>query len=265
MSDEISITNPLPEIGARISAEPAKKSAKSKNWSRSIGPWGHRVRVFAADSGIIYAEMRSLKDPTKYVSVSLKTRDRNWAVAWAKKETARWQAGDLPSLGQGKATLSHLLALHATHRSAKKVESERKADERRSQMWARFLGGNKDVHAISYQEWEDFIAKRRTGEIDANGEIVDPKQWKPVRDGTIAADLHFLRGVLHFGCKWREGDRYLVREDVTRGFEIPRERNIRRPVVNVERFAALRAAAEKVRVRVGGKKARDAIIPARGA
>lgn len=117
-------------------------------------------------------------------------------------------ADDRPALSQEITTLAKLLSLYAIHRTAKKVESERKANERRAKLWVRCRKADKDVSKISLAEWEYFITKRRSGEIDAADEPLEPDKRKEVRDGTICADLVFLLSVINFGCRWREGDRY---------------------------------------------------------
>ena len=70
-----------------------------------------------------------------------------------------------------------------------------------------------------------------------------------VKDGTIAADLIWLRGVLTLSTKWQgEDGTYLMREDPTRGYPVPKEKNPRRPLATQERFERVRAVAEQVRM-----------------
>ena len=70
-----------------------------------------------------------------------------------------------------------------------------------------------------------------------------------VKDGTVAADLIWLRGVLNWATKWQgEEGTYLMREDPTRGYPIPKEKNPRRPLATQERFERVRAVAEQVRM-----------------
>jgi integrase len=80
-----------------------------------------------------------------------------------------------------------------------------------------------------------------------------------VRDGTVRSDCLWLRQVLGWGTTWRERDGngpYLVREDPVRGFAVPQEKNVRRPVATTDRFEALRKVSDQVpmEVRRGGNR-----------
>jgi integrase len=155
-------------------------------------------------------------------------------------------------------SLSRLLDFYLKHRTPRKVASEQQADHRRSEMWQQWLGAQKDMSKLSLRDWEGFIDARRSGEIDADGMPVEANKRQPVRDGTVWADLVFLLGVLNWATKWREGGQYLLKENVARGFPLPREKNVRRPVVSAERYQKVLAAAPQLMMRIGqGKKARE--------
>ena len=81
-----------------------------------------------------------------------------------------------------------------------------------------------------------------------------------MRDGTVAADLTFLKSVLNWATRWQDRQaRYLMRENPARGFHLPVEKNPRRPTATQNRFAKVRAAAEQVRMVVGrGRSRREA-------
>src|SRR5690242_16258835 len=184
-----------------MSEKAAKK--RKKAWSKSVGPYGHRIRLFEDVSGIVYAEMRDPARPGKYKSISLRKRDRDYAIAWAKEEVGKWMAiGETQIIAQ-TPSLSRLLTLYLQHRTPRKVASEQQADHRRSDMWVQWLGAKKDMTRLSLRDWEGFIDARRSGEIDANGQRVDEEKRQPVRDGTVWADLVFLLGLLNWSMKWR--------------------------------------------------------------
>ena len=78
-----------------------------------------------------------------------------------------------------------------------------------------------------------------------------------VRDSTIAADLVWLRTVLRWATRWQDEDaRYLMTEDVTRGYAIPKEKNPRRPLATEDRFRKVLAVAHLVKMasRCGGRR-----------
>ena len=88
---------------------------------------------------------------------------------------------------------------------------------------------------------------------------MDNHEPQVVRDGTVASDLVFLRGVLSWASKWQDEDaQYLMKENPTRGYPIPTEKNPRRPLATQMRFAKVRAAAPAVQMAFGrGKMRRD--------
>ena len=64
---------------------------------------------------------------------------------------------------------------------------------------------------------------------------------------TVEADLKWLRWVLNWGTEWRDHcGRYLLRENPVRGYEIPVEKNPKRPVASDDRFEALRTVSDQV-------------------
>lgn len=220
---------------------------KAKTWSKSIGPYGSRIRLFEdPNSGIIYAETA---DPTLgagYRSRSLRHRDRKRAVHWAHEQLAKLQRHEQIMLNR-VPTLGLVLGLYLRHQTLKKCEAEQKADARRAELWGRFLGNRKDLRRITRHQWDSFVELRRSGAIGARGHEVKESSRRPVRAGTVAADLVFLRSVISWAMTWQTEDgRYLLSEDVTRGFEIPSDKNPRRPVVTQDRYEKLLAVADQV-------------------
>lgn len=224
---------------------------KAKAWSKSIGPYGSRIRLFEdPNSGIIYAETA---DPTLragYRSRSLRHRDRKRAIRWAHEQLAKLQQHEQVMLDR-VPTLGLVLGLYLRHQTPKKCEAEQKADARRAELWKRFLGSKKDLRRITRHEWDSFIELRISGAIDSRGKGTKRGARRPVRSGTVGSDLIFLRTVLHWAEKWQdESGRYLLREDPTRGFEIPKDLNPRRPLATDDRTERIRAVADQVEMDV---------------
>lgn len=233
---------------------------KRGTWSDSVGEWGrNRIRLFADRSGIIYAETADTSLACGRRSVSLRHRDRAAAIAWAKAEVLKSPDGHSTRGHENSRQAAHLFALYREHRSHRKVLSERNADARRTETFVRWLGSEKDMSTLSLRDWEGFIYARQSGEIDARGiRVDDPSARRKVRLGTVAAELTFLQSVLNFGTKWRENGRYVLSENVARGFPMPHEKNIRRPVADEPRYLAVRAVAAMVMMVVGrGENARE--------
>ena len=149
----------------------------------------------------------------------------------------------------------------AVHRTPRKSSGEQQADERRTDMWTRFLGTNRDPYTISLERWESFIDRRRTGELDARGKSVAENERRSVRDRCVEADLVWLKRIFSWAVRWRtpQGP-YLMRENPVRGYEIPGEKNPRRPVATTDRYEAIRAVSDQVlmEIRWHGKRTNSA-------
>jgi len=218
---------------------------KSKTWSYSVGTAPNTVCVYERlPGGPLYAR---IWEGTRHLRLSLKHRDKEAARAYAAQEHAKLIAGD-EQARQGKVSLARLFALYETHRTPQKSATEQKEDRRRTELWTRHLGSDKDPMRISGREWENLIQGRSTGEIGPRGELIsDPRDRRAVGPRTIERELRFLLAVFNWATRWR-GDRgaYLLRENPARGFPIPKERNPRRPVATWDRYQALRAVSDRV-------------------
>jgi integrase len=247
-----------------------KPRQKAKAWSKSFGEYGASIRLYEAESGIIYHEHRGH-------SASLRHRDRKAAERWAKEQIAKWMLGESQERDL-TPTCTRLVAAYLTHQTSQKSKSEQKADKRRSRMFTRWLGPEKDLSKITLGEWNGFVAARSSGAINAAGDDVPDEASKgadegkepttaaktreAVRAGTVAADLVWLRTVLNFATKWQNDDgRYLLRENVTRGFPMPVEKNPTRVVISHDRFLKIRAVAAKVMTVRGHRGAAPEIVP----
>ena len=154
--------------------------------------------------------------------------------------------------------LDTVFDVYSRFRTPRKSPREQQADERRIEMWSRFLGEGKKAAEISLREWEAFQDARLAGAIDCRGRRVpgraDPP--RPVGRRVVEADLKWLKWVLNWATKWRTDDGYLLSENPIRGFEIPVELNPRQPVATQVRFEAVRAVSDEVlmQVRWGGRR-----------
>ena len=111
-------------------------------------------------------------------------------------------------------------------------------------MWTRILGAEKDPHAVTLREWESFQDRRLSGEIDARGRVA--KKPKTVRPRSVEADCAWLGWVFNWATNWRTERGYLMRENLVRGFDRPKEENPRRPVASQDRFEKVRAVSDRV-------------------
>jgi len=227
---------------------------KPKCWSHAEGEKGETVTVYERrPGGLLYARAFDPKlagGKGGYRRVSLKHRNQERAKTYALEQAAKLRQGQ-NEMAEGKITLVRLFALYEAHRTPRKSPGDQVEDRRRSQMFTQVLGPRKDPHLISLGEWEAFVEARHSGVIGADGVPLTEDKRKPVRLRTVQADCWWLRHVLNWGTKWRgEQGRYLMRENPVRGFDVPTEKNPRRPVATTDRYEALKAVSDRVMMEV---------------
>ena len=139
----------------------------------------------------------------------------------------------------------------------RKSGGEQQADGRRGEMWGRFLGADRDPNTISLGLWEFFHDLRRTGELDARGNRVAEGGRCPAGERCVEADLMWLKRVFKWAVNWKlPQGHYLMRESPVRGYDIPTEKNPRRPVATADRYESIRGVSDQVlmEVRWHGKR-----------
>lgn len=218
---------------------------KGKRWSYTAGRYPYSVRVYERTAGgNIYV---AAYDPTLRDGEggerrrSLGHKDRESAMEYADEEAAKLRRG-VDDLLRASPTARRILRAYLKHRSPDKGEAKQKEDDRQAELWEAFLGSEFDLSRLSRREWDEFIRRRRSGELSPRGEIVsDPEKRRPVGDRTIAKDLIFLRAVCRWACDWRDNSgRLLLDRDPTRGHKVPKEKNPKRPVATHDRVDAIR-------------------------
>ncbi len=205
----------------------------SMGWSATYGYWGCRVIVRELAGGWMQGDIRVTRYPRK--RIRLRHQDRQAAKRWAKKTQADLQKG-LTQILEAQPTLERIFGLYLKYQTPKKRNrTSRQHDERCADMWQTYLGAQKTPDKITTEEWEEFVAKRRSGERDATWAYVPLNKEKPrrgVRDRTIERDMDWLVQVLNWAVRFREQNgRYLLTDNPLRGFDIPSELNPRRPIV----------------------------------
>jgi len=249
-------------IASPATPPPIKKNrGKKKNWSFSAGPYRFRIRIYEnPTTKVITGEMRDSSRACGYRSVVLRHPNgvpftREEGQAWATDQSALWQKTKEP-VHEEVPRLGRVLGLYAKHRTPKKSASEQKADAARTELWKRFLGEGTDLSKLELKDAESFIDQRRSGAIDARGNPVEPKLQKSVGDSAIGDDLLWLRGLIAWAIRWKDNGHYLMKENPTRGWPIPKEKNVRRPIATTDRYEALRRKSDHVMMTIGrGKKA----------
>ena len=224
---------------------------KKKKWTFSAGSRPHTVTIFERD-GNLHARAwdPTLRGTGGFRCRSLKHNDRARAETYALEQAAKLKRGTA-EITQGIVRLGHVIDLYLVHRSPRKGQREQEADRRRGDMWKRFLGIDTDPHKISLASWERFIDLRLSGAIDARAKPVQAKDRRTVRTRSINQDLKWLGWVLNWAAKWRTPQgHYLMRENPVRGYDVPTEKNPRRPVATEDRYEATRAKTDEVTMEV---------------
>jgi integrase len=121
------------------------------------------------------------------------------------------------------------------------------------------LGADTDPHQIRLADWERFIDLRTSGAIDSRGNPVPKAEQRPLRNRTVEADCNWLRWVFNWASKWRtSAGHYLMRENPVRGFKGPEKQKPMQPVATQDRYEAVRAVSDQVRMETRwGKRMRQ--------
>ncbi|HEY9228798.1 MAG TPA: tyrosine-type recombinase/integrase [Gemmatimonadaceae bacterium] len=159
-------------------------------------------------------------------------------------------------IAEQRTTLANVFTLYEQHRTPKKSAQHQKEDRRRIELWARVLGGAIDPHNITREKWEAFLDARSSGAMDARGNLVPENDRKKVRARGVEIDCRWLRAVFNWAVTWTVNGRYLMRENPLRGYALPKEKNVRRPVATQDRFDAVRAKSDQHTYFVGGRGTR---------
>jgi integrase len=223
---------------------------RRRPWIVSVGGHGHTVAACErVVGGMLYLRWW---DPTRgprgnFAFKSLKHRDRELAESQARQHSALMLTLN-DSLLRGNATLSYVLSRYESEVSAHKKGAQPAEDRRRIAIWSRFLGPDRAVAGIDQPTLDRFVRERRAGRIIVPTE--DGKTLKLAKnpsDTAIGADLVFLNSALNWATKLRlkDGSRLLA-DNPMRGYPIPSNTNVRRPVATYDRFLAVRAKADTV-------------------
>lgn len=227
----------------------------AKRWTYGIGSRPHTVTV---------EERPDRRDGPFQIRVwdtALRNGKGNWrtrSLGHRDKERAKTEAAQVhaalvkgtDSIRSDSVTLGRVLDLYKRHRTPKKSATEQKADERRTEMWGRVLGRDRDPNKIELRDWEAFGDQRSNGTIDARGKPAPEKDQRSVRERTVQADQQWLRYVLSWAAKWRENGRYLLDSNPIRGFDSVEVCNTRRPVASTDRYEVLRAFSDGILMQV---------------
>jgi integrase len=234
-------------------------------WTVSVGPHGATVRarehprkgsnvyLFAWDPELGANRKESLKFKVRGADGKLIAEAVQAAKQAALDLSNRLIRGEVPTPeeeAEPDRTVGRVFDLfrrEALHGLSDSHEAELR---RGLEAWESFLGRSFDLAAAGTREWQGFARARAEGTIDGRGR----RKGHPDYDGrkvsprTVAKDLKVLREVCRFAERWRDGDRFILDADPTRGLALPSEPNPRRPVADDATLAKLLKVAGRVQV-----------------
>ena len=215
-----------------------------KRWSYSKGEYGETVSVYQASNGRMYGRLPGRREK------ALKHSNRERAKAWVKEEHKKLVTG-LKAAIDYTPTMEAVTGQYLEHHSPLRGKSAQQADERCEEMFRRYYGDDKDLNNLTRGDIERFERDRKSGRIDARGNVVPEKERRSVRQRAVANDLEWLRGVILWGMTWQDdAGRFLMDANPMRGYKIAKEKNPRRPVATHGRYEHTRAVAGQVKMEV---------------
>ena len=120
-----------------------------KRWTYSAGSRPHTVTVYER-GGRLHARAwdPTLRGTGGWRRRSLGHSDRDQAKAYALEQAAKLRKGTA-EITRGVVKLAQVIDLYLINRSPRKGWREQEADERRAELWNRFLGGGTRTHTPS--------------------------------------------------------------------------------------------------------------------
>lgn len=213
-----------------------------KAWSKSIEEAGITVRIYERSPGsLLYREIR--RESGGKDRKSLNHRDRRLAEQQARELARRVfelrNAGGVIGL-----TVGGLFALYELHQLPL-LSPPRQQVIRRTYLpyFRAILVDGFLVQDISQATVDAYASARRSKALRSErhrGVSTAP------RDGTIRSELNWLKSVLRWATMFRRGGRPLLTSNPMLGLDLPREKNVRRPVSSEDRFQRTIAIADVV-------------------
>ena len=221
-------------------------SKHRKLWKYKAGRRPFTVTVEEFEPGANLYVRIWIKQEKRYRYRSLRHRDRGRARDYAERLATKLREGRDQVL-RTEPTVERVFRLYRRFRTPQKAPETQDGDERRMELYVRFLGASKKLHAISFEELDRLAHIRKTGAIDPRGSPVAAEKRKPVSLRTLEAELRWLKAVCTWAMNWKTQDgQYLLRENPLRGFRFPKERNPTRTIATHDRFEKIRAVSDEI-------------------
>jgi hypothetical protein len=206
-------------------------------WSLRVGAAGNAVTVYERrPGGALYLRWWLARSPErpngKWEKRALKHDDRALGEKTARDVAAQLLASTMAA-AVGKATVGEVFTAYERDVCSHQKGQGPKEAKRRIAIWSFFLGATREVQSIDYPTLDRFVRERRAGTIQPP----DHELPKSPGNRAVGADLEFLRAALNHACRVvrPSGERLLLVNPVA-GYQVPRTKQPRRPVVTYDRF-----------------------------
>lgn len=227
-----------------------------KRWKVTVGGYGHTVTAFERTlDGPLYLRWWDATRPNgkkmgNWTSRALRHHNQSRAEEQARELSAKLLAA-LEAAHAGRVTVAELFARYEQDVTVHKKGDQPDEDQRRMALWQLFLGSARDVRSIDFPTLDRFVRERRAGtielwELDEQGERKRNRLRANPSDTTIGADIVFLNSVLNYATRLKlsDGSRLLT-ENPIRGYQRPKNKNVKRPVATYDRYLKVRAKCDE--------------------
>lgn len=222
---------------------------RKRYWSKVVAAHGVELRLYERPGGMIWcSRVVGRKDgETIKRRISLRTKDRAEAERRARAICEEIALAELTGIEpNAPLPLGELRRLYLAHRGPYLKPARRKHVERVLELFERHLGADFPIGDFGPHQAETYFAARRSGLLvppDPRRSTDHPK------DGTLKNELETLSTVCNWATTFLVNGRPLL--DANPVHRIPRhakprEKNPARPKATRERYAALRAVADRV-------------------
>ena len=217
-----------------------------KLWSVRVGAPGNAVTVYERRAGgALYLRWwntgKSEGEGGRWAKRALKHNDRAAAEQAAKEVAAALLASTLAA-ATGRATVAEVLATYERDVCQHQKGYGPREAKRRIALWTHVLGAGRHVDTIDFPTLDKFGRDRRAGTI----ELADYELSASPSNRAVGADLEFLRAALNHACTVvRPNGTRLLTVNPVAGYEIPKNKRPRRPIVSYDRFLKVLAKADE--------------------
>lgn len=226
---------------------------KPQRWSLTVGTHGNRVTVLNRKAGgplSIRYWIPASKDgtPGQWRWEALGHTDRKKGEASAREISASLHDGTLDAV-TGRLSVAEMLTRYELDKSAHKKGQQPKEDRRRIAIWMQFLGGATQVASLDRPTMDRFVRERMAGKVQA----VDEETGRAIKLAATpsaraaGADIVFLMSALNYACLCRRSNgKPMLAANPLKGYTVPQNKNVKRPLASYDRWLAIRATADRV-------------------